>query len=901
MKNTKIKSIATVALVALTGSCLLAGCKHNPDKPVDPVVEEEEYVIQVTAPSAVTYSLSHQKAKKGEEVTLTISEVAAGVTVKSVVLNNKTTLESKDGGKTYKFEMPNRSVSILITAAVDGDVVIEGDITAKLEPVSGQEGLFVARNVKANGAEARSKFDWVIKDGDKKTACEVLDLDETKSFADICMRTGSASEYNFDISNGYTYDFYYDSNNSESPCYVQRVGYSSLPTNVAQLQTLFITGPAVRSEYAVYPDNYVGAHYEINDRSTEDVITQVYNWDLYENNLSFATVESTSGFDDDETMYVYKKYDTEKQQYKLVDTYPYKSGSKIINDDRYRPTDNNYGPQAGTYNVMSGDDYGHRYDISERNVSRSVRTSAHMPNYFVERELMYAYRVGFQSDDGVAYSDIKITSTEPASDGSATVNVETVKEYDTTKTGGATTETRQEGYKYTVAIGVNARSEITSINYKEIFFDAESWDFSSHTNKTTSKGTTLKTIKATYTYGSKKTGTPDYGDFKLEDYFITSISGIQLWNDKIDDATSKSQGKSIVGLNDVISLYDSYVYDFNPLMKNKKYYAPETALDFWQYAPISSTNEAVISKTGSNASYEMTALAEGEATLTIGSHVEGQGPTVELPVKVQATSLVRDFYMVSAPGCEVPEGAEYSTVKAGGTYKFAVSAFPNDAALKYHAVSDNTSLLKVTSSDNAPILVIDCSGAASISSTQTVHVTMESDYQWMDTAHTKRYTPTVFTFTIIPGDINPVGKWTHLDTTNFPNTYVKFTTTAYTGTVVAGMEGALQGTIHDDVYVSGVLKSSDNYNFYYTFKDGNLKVVLYEIDMQDAAGWSTNPKDYFLDFQYQSTTGHYLMYLGEIDEVDNEAGITYYNSIIGGSNSGYDNSETLAYAPFERK
>lgn len=899
----KFTRLTAASIGALMCCTMLTACPKKPDptpEPPTPVVPEEEYVIQVTAPSAVTWSLDKTKAKKGEEVTLTISKVAAGVSIKSVTYNNKD-LTGKDG--VYKFTMPNRSVAVLITCSVEGDVVIEGDITAQLTPVSGQEGLFVARGVQATGLSSKSKFNWIISSGSEKTKCEVLDLDETKSFADICMITGSTSEYNFDISNGYTYDFYYDSNNSECPCYVQRTGYDKLPTNAKQLEALFIVGPAVRSEYAVYPDDLVGVHYEINDRSTDDVIQQQYDWSLYENGLSFAKVTSSSGFEDDEDMYVYKKYDSAKNTYQLVDTYPYKSGAKIINDDRYRPSDNNYGPISGTYNVIDEDDYGHRYDISRRSVERNVKTSAHMPNYYLERELMYAYRVGFQTDDGVSFNDIQITPSEKDSLGNGTVTLNSIKEYDSTKTGGASVTVRQEAYKYTVTVNVNARSEITAVNYKEVHFDAESWDFSSHDAKVGNKGTTLKTVKASYTYGSKATGTPNYGDFKLSDWFITSISNVQLWNGKIKDDESKNAGKSIVGINDTVSLYDSYTHDFNPLMLNKKYYAPATALDFWQYAPVASSNEAVIAHCANNAAYEMTALTEGSATLTINSHVAGQGPTIELPVQVTATSLVREFYMTQYEKNSPVEGAIYTTIKGGGTYRYYINPFPYDAALKYHPVSSNTSLLTVDSADNATVLVINASGAKNITSTQTVTVTLEAEYQWQDNAHTKRFSPTVLTFTIIPGDINPIGKWTHIDKTAFPNTYVTFTNEAYTGTVEAGMEGAKKATIHDDYYDnSGVLKSSDNYDFYYTYNDGQLKVVLYNIDMQyDPLNFGNNPKDFYLDFQYQSTTGHYLMYLGYIDEVDTEAGVTWYYSIIGGSDSGYDNSESLAYAPFERK
>ena len=93
--------------------------------------EEEKYVIKVVAPSSISYSLNKTKAKKGEQVVLTITNVASGYSIKDVTLNTSTTLVGEDG--VYTFTMPNRSAIINITVSVSGEVIISGDIAAVLE------------------------------------------------------------------------------------------------------------------------------------------------------------------------------------------------------------------------------------------------------------------------------------------------------------------------------------------------------------------------------------------------------------------------------------------------------------------------------------------------------------------------------------------------------------------------------------------------------------------------------------------------------------------------------------------------------------------------------------------------------------------------------------------------
>ena len=55
MKNRKIKTIALATLTSLVGVMMVTGCVNKPTpSPEPPVVEEEKFLIQVTAHSAVS-------------------------------------------------------------------------------------------------------------------------------------------------------------------------------------------------------------------------------------------------------------------------------------------------------------------------------------------------------------------------------------------------------------------------------------------------------------------------------------------------------------------------------------------------------------------------------------------------------------------------------------------------------------------------------------------------------------------------------------------------------------------------------------------------------------------------------------------------------------------------------
>ncbi|MCQ3034698.1 MAG: hypothetical protein MJ248_00485 [Bacilli bacterium] len=886
--NKIVKNLLLVTSAAL----LITGCKNKSSQNTDtssntdttiPEPEEEKYRVSVTVPSGVKYELSHEYAKEGEVVTLTITEVGAGISISSVTMNNSELTAT--AANVYSFTMPSRSARIVIKLSISGDVVVEGDIAALLtkDPVT---GIYCAKNVKVEGAGETSKFNFAISASGEKTTLSVMDFDETRSFGnvEICRD----KEYALEVANGYTYDFYYNPEAYETPCYIQRANVDVLPSDPESLADLLIVTPSVRSEYAIYPTNLVGAHYRITDKTTKDVITKEMDYKLYENNVSFTKVVDTFDPDNVDPMYVYKKYDEANQLYTVVDTYKKYEGDKLSNDDRYRLEYNGNTAHSARLSVIQGDDWGQRYGINERYARRNVRTFAHMPNYFLEREMMYAYRVGFGGDNGMANHDISVVSTETATGFDVALN--TTAEF--TKNAGAEKDLT---YKYAVNMSFTKAGAMTEVSFKQSSFNDKEWDFTAHSPKTGVKGTVVKSITGTLEYGNVKSGAPDMGDFNPNDYFIQEFKDVQFWNPKVDNQAAKDAGRSIVGLTDDLYFVSSDG-EYSNLVANKKCYLPETALDLWQYGITDSTNQNVIRKEANDIYNTVSAAAVGKSTVTVTNHVPGTGASTSLEIEVIATSQVRDFWM-SAIDTECY--AVKATVKAGETYSFNIHTSPKDAALLYTAVSMNTSLLTIASAPNSPVLTIDTSGAIGITETTDVKVRIDATYgSYVSSVDGSTYTygPTYFTFTLLPADVDPTGKWNAVDP-NMPETYINFTKEVYDAA-----KGTYKGVISDTYYEKGVNKGTDRFYFEYSFKNGSVHARLYDVDIETATG-SFSANDFFLDFAYEASRDWYLVFLAEY-EYDTDYEDYWYNCILGDMGAdGVTQGTSLdaaRYAPFAR-
>ena len=872
---------------------VLTGCGGSDPTPVTPPeVLPDEYNILVKSSNddAFTYELNKTKAEEGTSIVFKILTIRDGFEVKSVKAN-KTELTAGSDGKTYTFSMPDRSVTIVVEFSVTGDIVLAGEVVANLE----KEGdIYVARNVKVSGTQSDAKFSFVVKsESGETTNLSVLDLDESKSFGTIRM-TGD-KDYVLSVGTGATYDFYFDpdANPEYGRCYIQRVGYDTLPTTTAGLEKLLITSKTVRSEYSIYPTGYRGAHFEIGDNTTEDAVYLNYDYKLYENNVSFAKVVDLTPMSDKDPMYVYKSYDEANDRYTVVDTFEKYQGKMMINDDYYRPSYNNNTAYSGVFDVMEGDDWGYRFKINEKNAYRNVVNSAHMPHYFLEREFYYAYRSGFDSDSGVSWSKIDIVPTANA-DGTFSVSLDSIKEINTNSTGGIG-ESIECAYVYDADMTFTKAGALTSLTYREKLFDSDKWDFAAHEAKTGQKGTTIKTINATYEYGNPYSGAPNDPDFDLSDYFISSFdtSKVQFFNSKLSDRHDVASGESYVGINDYIYLVDDEG-QYNQYLVNKKdFYSPSTALDLWEYAPVASSNEDVISHKDTDVYYQMSASNIGKSTLTFNNHVDGTGTSFDLEVNVDYGSLLRYFYLMEIDSPITT--AQSASVRAGGVYQYYVKPSLSTAPSNYHPVSENPSLLQVTSPDNSPIITIDVSSEAAKALTQStvVKVYMQSDY-YDGPTHSAEKEP--LEFTILTAAADPTGTW-KVNSPDMPNTKAVFTTEAYDD------KGNLKGYILDDYYDStGKFLGTDMYYFYYKFNNGVLTVKVYDFDVEswDSTGYTAN--DFYLDFVYEPTSTTYYVFLCVFEYLPDYESY-WYGAIIGDFGEGVTQSYDLdvcRYTPFQK-
>ena len=884
-KNKTILTLTALMTLGLLTGCSNSNKSSNPSSGGgnndNPPEENITFKIMVTAPTGVTYTIDKTTAAKDEEVTLTITGVGEGYAISEVTLNSNKTLTSSDD-KTYTFKMPNQSAAVAISVAVTGEVVINGDFAVKLTK-NATTGIYEAKGVKVtNGSKASARFYYQV--GDTKLGC--LDLDETISFGDI--QICYENDYALTVATNCTYDFYYDpSKANDEPCYIQRVGVDVLPTTVSELSSLLLTSPTVRYEHAMYTGDLVSIHYEMINKdgdTAQDTIRQNYDWKKYKNNVSLGTAYNT---DDDETMYVYRAYDEDKELYTVVDNYRKYEGSLIANDDPYRESYNNNEYYSAKYEIIEGDDYDYqRFYRNLRHTLRDVNTSAHMPGYYVEREFMYAYRVGFTADE-LTYSNINIVPTQN-NDGTFSIAVDTIAEYDSYE--GTYTSDIHQGNVFDLDLTFDARGALTSVNYTKTVYSKDLWNFTKHAANTGAKGNKVINLKATYTYGEAS----EECTFDTTPYFIKSFDKLQFINSSLDLTNAqKNSGKSYLKLSDYLYILDTDAVENTAMVSCE--FSPSTALDLWQYAPTSSSNEDILIKGASDTYNQMHTEGLGDVQVTFTNHLTGSGAGTSktIDVNVSATQGVWYFYIYgdySGNYAEI-ETASSANVKAGGVYKYKLGAFRSDAPCVYHAVSDN-SILKVTSADNSKELVIDVTGATKITETVKVSVTMESDYYDTD------FKPTVLTFYVLPMDLNPVGNWTAVDTANYPNTTMKFTTEAYEEVV-----GAYKGVVVDEYYEGGESQGIDTYYFYYTYANGTLKATIYAIDVTYQANLSEEGygvSDFVIDFYYEASTGYYGLYIG-IYVYDSDYEEYYYDFDAIGSASEADSYTAIGtYVAFKK-
>ena len=815
--------------------CDVCHYKWSSPTPVD-----DYYVVKVYEKTGIKASADVSRAKKGDTVTITISEIGSGYTLKAVKMNDVAISADPSNPMVYKFEMPNQSAVITFDLAVSGSIVIDGDFAVALT-LNASTGIYEAKNVLVvNDPKEDAYFD--VKVGETKLAA--LDLDESRSFGDVGCTFSTT--HTFFVRAHNSYDFFYDPNVEEAPFSIQRVGVDILPTTVDELASLLITGYAVRSEAAIYSGvSSMSLKIDNIDGSDNlDVIHQEYNWKKYSNNVTYGkVVEKDAMGDPIGNKHVYKALDVDNRVISVVDTYDKKNGNLVANDDPYREDYNKYGAYAAKYDIITGDDYDYqRFSRNMSHANRMMNVSAHMPAYYIERDIMDSYRVGYEGSDEMSWNERIIGSTRNP-DNSFVVTVDTKVEYKLISSSGADAS---QAWVFDVDLGFDERGAMTSISYSKLVYETEKWDFVNHKPVTGKTPVRVKKIVGTYGYETpSETFTTSV--FDPTPYFVSKINSIKFYSPATGKPTD--DGNSYVQLSDNIRLYDG---DFNlPDEKSMKVtfdYEPSTALDIWEYGPTSSTNESVIKKMANDLYYEMSAVNEGDATVTFSNHHTGAagGATYALPINVSTKELIRTFYLFPTddPYRSITD-ATPENVKAGTIHQYYVNRSPEAAPLKYTAVSDHPEIAAVTSAPNADVLTIDFSSATSITKTEIVKITMTSD------KYNPAFSggaPVVFTFCIIPNDIDPIGTWYMVD-----DDFEKIDTTfiTFTKDKVQGSDTEFVGRIHDEISQTRYYDAT----FAYSFDGLTLSARITSIRVVDSESWSTDPSDYILVFEYHPELG----------------------------------------------
>ncbi len=848
--NRPMKKSKYLLAALLMSGLVLTGCNpassgggSTPVEPGgggDPDPEVEEYVIRVTAPAGINYSLNKEKAAKGEDIVLTINSVEKGMTIKKVVMNS-TTLTSGDGGKTYTFKMPNQSALINFEVDVAGEVTLIGEVSAVLTQEA--SGIYVARNVSVPiGSTKMANFSYRV---GESTILGSKELDEDKCYADVTFYYGSG--YSLEIARGFTYDFYYDPS-AQMPCYVRRVSVDYLPSTEEGLYNLF--EGSYRSESTVNYSDLKGYTYKITDRSDSANPYKIQEtMKFYEGNVMYNEIEDVF----DEKSYVqYKHYDATNATYEVVDTFPQNRGNNEYN----RISSSN--AFSARYDVVPDSDFDFKDNNDPGAVSgrgaypvrailKNLTHGAHYGYYF-EREFMYAYRVG--------YSDVKfgrnISSTKNETTGEITTTIDSYVLYDST--ASSTSIDRHEVVKFDATLKFSKDGAPLSILFTQNSYKLSDWSTTDEAPTGGAQPTLVKKIEGTFEYGAPYSGAPNFDKSK---YFISSIDSIRFYNSQTGKPAD--DGKSYLHYQDKVNLAKDGNNDSLANLKEFKY-TPSTALDAWQFGPTASSDENIIRRTESNARYVMTCVGIGDSTVTFGNYTKNS-PTYNLSINVSATQKFHTIYLYSKWGEYASVGTDSSTsarIIAGEVTSFKVAVTPSTAPVVYTATSEKPDLLAITSANEK--LTLDASGAKNITEATVVRVRIDSD--WFQDSASKKYE--MFEFTIIPASADPtnsnwgmVGYEDHV-TMNFSNE-------AYTGTTASGFTAPLKGTISDDGYQDdGSYKYSISINFYYQYKGGEVIARVYGIKFSaNPDGWSTNAGDYEIDFYYDVANKTMGVYLAE--------------------------------------
>ena len=790
--------------------------------------EERSYIITLTLPTGVQAELDKEEAKEGETVTLTILGTEPGFRVTGAKANDEA-LVSKDGGRTFSFTMPGRSVRVTIQCEVEGSVTISGDFAAVLALEEG--GVYAARNVKVDVPQARANFSFSVEgEGGALTKIPAYSLDESRSFADVSFNFGM--EENLNIASGSTYDFFYDPSSPLFPCYVRRVRVDELPHSEAGLSSLFNTGLSIRSETALYPEDVQGMTLSL--QIPEEGLAQELEMNRYADGSFLLEAEDILQARE---YLVYKRLDEEKGTLTVVDEYL----NSLGNNDVTRERENAY---SATYDVVEdaleeSESLG-TFEISRRLARKSLETFPYAMK-FLEGEIMSAYRSGFQREETSSWS-VQIES-EPQEKGFLTT-VDTYVEY--SSEGGTYAEEMHEGHLFHMEIGFTEEGAVRTLDYLATEYGETEWDFVNHAPLPGQPGKVEKRMEGEWRYGEPLEGV---APIDLSPYFIEEFASLRFYNPDsgvADDGTS-----SAVHYGDKVR-FSSY-FEEEEIENVEVSYLPATALDLWQYGPISSEDETKIGKSDTDDYTEMTALGltdEAGVEVTFGRPTKDPGATYTLPIRVWATTkfhaLTLDWTL-----SDMVEDIDRARIYENTTESYVVNQVPDNAPCVFEAESENPSLLEVVSTEGSKLTL----RAGSVEEPTLVRVACTSDWYVPPAGEGNAV---VFTITILPQDMTPVGtSWTvTMDPEGYPDTHIVFTDDPYEGGDDS-YENPLKGYLVD-TYIESADEENpeetheDVYWFYYEYVDGGIRATIYDTNVVDTG---IAAEDYRLAFEYDPANG----------------------------------------------
>lgn len=652
--------------------------------------EDYEFKIKVNVPEGITYSISHTKATKDTEVALRLT-ISEGVTLNGDPTSSQVVL-NKQSENNYNFVMPASDVTIFVSATIDGDVVITGDISAKLTDSDG-DGVYTVDV--ACSDKTSYDFTYVVKDSNgQPKRLSSLKLDETRCNAPVTFVTGGNNQLK--VTGGFTYTFYYDSNSSDYNCYVKRKSVDVLPMNDRTLYALF--DGRMRSQTTVHPDGLTSIEYtkSVDGNDTEQnykITNEEYKYSKISNTESFAV--STDKVNGNEKSYVYKKIDVVNNVYSIINTYTKDQGNNEMDDNVWNldPYGDNhddgkrYQPYSARQDIVADNKYNDtsRYQITSREAKRNINMAAHYSSA-LEYEIYQSLRGDF---DGQAIinaanpegSSCSIVST-PLS-GGFQVDINSQLEYNHEESGSTADVTQQYAFVYSVEMIFKSNGDLYSLDYIEKYYTKSNWDFSAHTPKANVSGITTR-ITANYHYNETFDRDTVLGCFNPDDYFISSINELSFYNSA---AGAKENNVSVMNYDDSLDIIPYLEGGKNSTVVDQFTFTPATALDAWQYGYVDSTDKGV----ADNTPWGPKTVGVGTATVTFGNHLANMtGPTKDVVIKVNANGTFASLFA----NCTVQgydsfdcDNADYIYGYAGKTMTYYIDSSANTGCpISYYLV-----------------------------------------------------------------------------------------------------------------------------------------------------------------------------------------------------------------------